>query len=618
MLKEKHPKSDLVKVSRLFSIVLLATLGVVFSRLAFSAEISKAPPNISSFRVAPIRFSIDTGGFVNYLMLRSTYGNSRVTNQAVTVSIFSNLQARSYIWQPWFSTIQGGLGLTLSNSHSNSSASNSNKSTGISTRGNASIKLIPKSRFPFEASINTNIQRQRSGFSSTDTINQFTMITLSQRFEARDGRLRGGVSLTRDIASEQHFSPNTSDTFALDFIHVPLLPHNVTATANIQRRIQPRFNSRSLANSFRLNYSARPTQYIAINSLLSVSSNNSRQVDKLSAGSAKQISLLGNWNSATNQALNLSASARAFTLSNTGGVKSTTIREGTNLNLNGRYAISKAVRATGSINVSDTNVDGQTIFTNVSLASNKGFSDITDISGFVYRRFVGANLSNQNQISSSAPEQSRNALSLGATAGHSLTKQKALFDGRLVANINQTISKSISTQSTSKNPLPLLTHGSIGWNFSGITTRTEATVRLTASDTRDIGNDNTTPTTQIYSLLATRNESLPHFQTLNGNIELQAVNRSTSMAMPGNRSVGTRAMVNYTNGRPFNIKNSTFISTLKISHNQQFATLSENTIGWDNNFTYILGALEIKMRFNAEKINGSTITTLLFNARRSF
>ncbi|NOU01788.1 MAG: hypothetical protein HOO95_09495 [Gallionella sp.] len=618
MLKEKYPKSNLVKVSRLFGIVLLASLGFVSYRSAFSAEMSKSPANISPFRVAPIRLSIDTGGFVNYLMLRSTYANTSQINQTATLSIFSNLQARSYIWQPWFSTIQGGLGLTISNSHSNSSASSSSKSTGISTRGSASIKLIPKSRFPFEASINTNIARQRSGFSSSDTITQFTMITLSQRFAARDGRLRGGFSLTRDIAREQQFSPSTNDVFALEFAHVPFLPHTVTASATVQRRLQPRFNSRTVANDFKLNYSARPTQYTAINSLINASSNNSRQADKVSEGSAKQLSVLGNWSSSTNQALSLSASARAFTLSSTGAVKSTTILNGTNLNLNGRYVISQTVRATGSINVSDTNIAGQTIFTNVSLASNKGFSDITDMSGFVYKRFIGANLSNQNQINSSAPEQSRNALSLGATAGHSLTKQKALFDGRLVANINQTISKSISTQSTNKNPLPLLTHGSIGWNFSGIKTRTEATARLTASDTRDIGNDHTTPTTQIYGLLIKRTDTLPHFQTLNGSIDLQAVNRSASITMSGSSSVSSRAMINYTNGRPFNIRNSTFTSSFKMSRNQQFTTVSENTFGWDNNFIYILGALELKLRFNAEKFSGNTITTLQFNARRPF
>lgn len=618
MLNKKHLKSDLGSAGRFFNIVLLASLGFNFFHPAFSAEVSSPSPSTSSFRVAPIRLSIDTGGFVSYMMLRSTFSNTTQTSQTATVSVYSNAQARSYIWQPWFSTIQGGLGLGINNSHSTSSASSSNKSVGLTTRGNASIKLIPKSRFPFEASISSSVARQRSGFNSNDTVNQFTKISLSQLFSARNGLMRGGISITRDIASERKFTPNTNDVFALDFLHVPFLPHTITVAATVQRRFQPRSNSRSLINNFKLNYSAKPTQYIALNSLINLSNNSSRQSGNVNSGSAKQLSILGNWSSPTNTALNISASARAFTLSSSGTTGITTIRDGTNLNLSSRYGISRAVRAAGSINVSDSNLGGQTINTNVSLTSTKGFSDITDISGFIYKRFVGASLSNQNQIASNAPEQSRNALSLGANAGHSLTKQQAFFDGRLITNANQSISRSISTQSTIRNTLPLASNGSVWWTFSGTKTRTQATVRLTASDTRDLSNDKILPTTQIYGLLFTRSEALPRSQTLNGNFDLQAVRRSSTLTMPGSSSVGARAMINYANARTFNVRNLAFSSSLKLNRNQQFSSLTENTTSWDNNFIYILGALELKLRYNVEQTGGNTLSTLQFFARRSF
>jgi hypothetical protein len=69
-----------------------------------------------------------------------------------------NATANTFIWQPWFARVSGGLGLGF-----NTSSTMTGKSSGNIVTGNAIFSLLPSSRFPFEARFSRSDSRKRAG-----------------------------------------------------------------------------------------------------------------------------------------------------------------------------------------------------------------------------------------------------------------------------------------------------------------------------------------------------------------------------------------------------------------------------------------------------------------------
>jgi len=105
------------------------------------------------WRVAPWRW----GGTLalDYRALRMEDGQS---NQQLL--LMSNVDFISYVWQPWFIQLRGGLGLVASRASANAQ-SGIDGNTSSSWTGRAGISVFPASRFPFE--LRADVSDSRSG-----------------------------------------------------------------------------------------------------------------------------------------------------------------------------------------------------------------------------------------------------------------------------------------------------------------------------------------------------------------------------------------------------------------------------------------------------------------------
>lgn len=617
MLKKKRLKKNTGERRQISNVALLACLLLGFTHAVHSAEIAGSPADGGHLRIAPIRFSSQSGGYVQYLWQRTAYNNIASTSQSISFSVYTGIQAYSYIWQPWFSQVSAGLSLGLGNSHSNSSASSSNKSSTIGLGSNASIKLLPKSRFPFEAKISRSRNLQRNGLNSNTSTDQFTIISLIQRFEPRSGVIAGGLTFNHDVSENFISAPSKSDSLSLDFIHTPALLHSISVRGSVRRNYRPAFNYRSLTDSFSLKHSFRPNQFFSTNSILDLNKSSYKQ-DKIANDlSSKQFNSVGSWRS-TNDALNLTGSARFYSIGSSSNGKPSPQSSGTNLYFSTYYAFSQGVRATGSINVNDDIASGQSVSSNVSLTSTKSFTDITNISGWVYKRYISGSLSSQNRTVSNSSQFSSTSQNLGLSGGHSLTKGTFLFGGPLIANTNQSLGFSVSTDSSAAPNLPLGTNASLSWSLKGQNSLTQTETRLSISDSRNLGSNHSLGTTQLYNLQALRTQGLARHQSLNGNLTVQRTFRGSSLTSPSSSSFSTRASVNYIHSRVFNVPNLVFLSSFKIDHSNQARNFSNRSISWENNLDYFIGSLELKFRTSLEKIDNNNRYFMLFSAKRSF
>jgi hypothetical protein len=338
-----------------------------------------------------------------------------------------------------------------------------------------------------------------------------------------------------------------------------------------------------------------------------------RQTNTVNSLYSQQFNTMGSWRP-QNSTLTLTGGARLYNFDSSNSIANA--KNGTNMYLSAYYILSKGMRASGSINVSD-NSGVQSITTNASLTSVKSFTDITNIAGFVYKRYISGSLSNQNRSSSGASQSSSNSQNLALSAGHSLTHQTLLFGSGLTSNANQVISSGVSSNGSTAPIVHLSTNGSVSWTHLELAERNRSSVRLSAGDSRNL-NSNSNGPVQLFNVQASREEGLARNQSLMGNLTLQLTRQAASANSISSQSTSASAAVNYKHTRAFKVPHLIFLSALRINKSTIFNGQTEKTTFWENNFNYMIGKLEMRLDTRISRINNVNRSTLTFLMKRSF
>lgn len=616
MFREKRLKNDTIGTSQISNAALVAWLVFGFSCSALSAEEVSAPAQRTSLRLAPIRFGVSSGGNINYRLHheRASYGNS--TDQSAGLMVYSTIRARSFIWQPWFAQLNGGLGLELSNSRTSATKSDSSKSTSIAILGDGSLDLIPQSRFPFQASFYKKNSQQKNGLNENNAKGQSAGLSLTQSYRSRNSKFAGEMVYNYSTSQFSHTNLNKKNNFSLGFSHRPFESHNIRMDANITRDNRPLIDYRSLISTLNSSYAYKPSYTYSMSSSLNLFKTIYHQSNNSSSSSSQQFNTVSSWRP-NNSTLTLTGSARLYKFQSMNNNTTAQPSIITSLYLGASYALSQGIRASGSINVSDSS-GAQTLITNASLTSTKSFTDITNIAGFIYKRFISGSLSTRNRSTSGISQSSSTSQSLGLSAGHSLTNNTRLYDGSLISNVNQIISSSINS-SASSPPIPhLLTNGSMVWARAGQKDRSLTTARLTASDSRDLSSNSNKAPMQIFNLQAGRNEALARNQSLYGTLTLQLTRQGASPTSQSSRTSSSSANLNYKHMRAFNVPRLLFFSIIRADHNILMNDQTENILSWENNLLYTIGRTDLALNVLFSEINNNKRSSLTFKANRTF
>jgi hypothetical protein len=614
MLKQKRLKKRSVGISQISAFAIFLLLG--YSQVAVSAEAS-AQVERTSLKLAPIRLAVSSGGRLTYALRRQAFLDRKTSDQSLGLLVFYGVQAQSFIWQPWFARVNGGLNLNVNNNVSNATGYSTNKSTGLDLLSNISLRLVPGSRFPFSASISKSNGRQRSGLTANDSTSHSTTLTLTQGYSSLNKFTRASANLNHTTGGNSTAKISKKDLFFLNIDHRPSTLQTLFVEGETVRDLRPLDNFRSLTSRLNSSHSYKPNNTLSVNSIFSIINTSYKQDSSTSNASSQQFNSLGNWR-LNNSALTITGGVRLINSSENINNGTNKKNSANNLFLASNYIFSKGIRASGSINIHDE-LGVQTASTNFSLTSTKAFSDITNISGFVYKRFLSGSLSNNNSTSSGSSQKSNNSQSLGISAGHSLTNNTRLFDNNLISNINQVISSSISSTAVQASTPQLATTGSMSWARAAKLDRSTSRLRVTASDSRPLGNNNGNTvgakqgSIDTFNLQGSRNEGLTRNQSLLGNVTLQKVYQSASNTTNTNAS----AAINYSHTRLFNISSLIFVSTLQVNNNLSNSQ-NEQSFLWENNFAYHIGKLDFKLDTRISRIGKSNQTSLLFFTTRSF
>ncbi len=213
-----------------------------------------------------------------------------------------------------------------------------------------------------------------------------------------------------------------------------------------------------------------------------------------------------------------------------------------------------------------------------------------------------------------ATTQQINTLSL--FLGHTLSKTDKFGDGILSKRLNQTLTTTES--STAPNTTRLVTNGSLNWRQSQGKVLT--IFSLGATDYRTlVGILNNY---QMINLQASSSEQVSNFESLMGNLTVQATHKEIAGLVTAD-TITPNAMMTYSNNRAFHVRRLTFVSLVRIadtniSRTQTLGYTDTPTRSWENDFTYNIGRTSVNLTTRVAVISNSSTSSIILSLSRAF
>lgn len=542
-----------------------------------------------TFFIAQLYSPISTGAPVRLSgSLTSTYGERIYDGRDSRSSSWLNLaqvNASSYIWQPWFALISGSLAFSTNEQKDSGSASTQNESMN----GQLQFNLFPSSRFPFTFYASRNQNEFKDQLLNNVVTNNVTGI--KQQYMSRGGSQSYSAKIehaTRDDKDNVRF---VDDTIA--FTGRFLFDENELSTSlDYDQQDSPLLND-TKNYTFTSRHSYSGIENLTVENLAASTQSESDFTNNESKTNANQLSSFITWKPLNRSDIHLTGNLLFSELSQTNIDKSASItidpvkrNDQTLVNLTQGliFTYNENVSFNQSTNISKSGTGEDSATTISESGSVTITSDSIDSDIGAYSWNISANLSHTR-------DDIQSATSLGNQVGHSLSKD---FDVspeiKLSSSLNQSVSYSTNSLGGDTNTL---SH-SLNVNFHKNIPRHNFNIRMTASDSRNNTNGGTVY--QLINLQTGDDYRYGRNTTVNGNVTLQKswINTDNESSTQQNLN----GQLSLTKQRFWNIPSLYFNSMLIFSIQKSSSiedlvadSESSNDNSWENKLVYRIGLL---------------------------
>lgn len=520
--------------------------------------------------------------------------------------VSTQLSAATFLWQPWFAQVTGGLGLVTSSVESGESQ------RGNTLTGNGRLQLLPLSRFPFEAWFDRNDSRTDSRGEAVLFGSQYvsTRWGLTQRYSPPAGDMHY-------LASYEHAGRTQAlggeDSF--DALQMDLTGQRDAHSYQVNGRMTRNESSDGLLdNDFKGvvgRHAWRPDERLSVETLANLSWTGGEVAGAPLDSRFMQLNSFAVWR--PDEQWLVSGGAHLFDLlTDTGG----TSAQAGSLAFNGgaTYQWTRHTRFNGTVSLSRNTTDAGD-----SLASsqNLGLShqpDPVPLGGYTYQWFTSAGVGNRT-----GPDASRH---LNAQVAHSLDRSFELSPGTAFSlGFQQNLSGDADTRAShvtrlSHNASATWSRGQEGGN---------AYVRLSVGDSRNLGG--TREVFQLLNLQASLSRASGGRASWNGNLTLQATRQVTQDVPDGGFDLSGSGDLTYMNTRFFGINRLRFTSQFKVNDTRfsdrnsgQLEPVSRNreSQSWDNRLEYAIGRTTLSAGLRYARVEGEARYLLMLKLTRYF
>lgn len=549
--------------------------------------------------IPPIRL----GGVVSYNINRNSAAGQNSTQSGLTTTL--NAGTSTYIWQPWFATLNANLGFTHSTNKSSGAEASSNAKNVIVT-GGGQLNVLQQSRFPFEAHFQLNDSRVTAD-QQVGTTFASERFGFTQRHYRTDGDASFGWD--RNIQHSVENGRDQQDTLQLR-ITSKIDEHNLLFTGDRSNSVHDLTGEKAAVTSLALQHGYVPSPAVSIQNFVNVSQSDYRLVSGRNDSRLMQLSSNVFWRPES-QPMTVNGGVRVFALEtdSTGFVVvGNPIGNKTmnaNANLGVSYEFNRFTRLNGSVNVNQGENNGVKSNSSSQMAGVSYVPDALELGSFRYNWSTSANASNQTSVT-----ESQRQLTLQFSQG--LSRSIRLAGGSSVGmDVSQGVSLIAGQKTTSADPpaTKQISHsGSLSWDLSQ---ETGAPVfRLSASDSRSL--DGRKDFYQMINFQASSNLPTGPNSSWNGNLTIQSTRQGRDpLSAPAVTSVNEAATrdfvtnssgsLTYQNQRMFGVRRLRFTSDLRLNGQSLLpifgSSQSQELAAWENRLEYAIGRTQLRLNF---------------------
>jgi len=531
------------------------------------------------------------------------------------------LNTAGYIYQPWLATLEGGLGMYLKRADTTSG-----DSTSDNFIGNATLRLFPQSRFPFEAFAEKADSRTDTDL--TGLVIDRTRYGINQSYISKGGASMNvgyehsdSTNITTDTASGDHLREDVSDLYKARF-NKAFGAHSIAFDANANRvdiTNTVDFNDSVFST---LRHAYRPSPSFSSEDMLTYNQNDiSTETSKFEA-EVIQFNSFGFWRPHTKRPLRINGTIRTLmreneTLAATNEAQTATGTLGATYEWSPRWVFN----ADGGITGAET--DNESTTTHFQ-GINAIFTSAT------YNPFnLDASWFGQMDARNTNQEDDR-LQEAGAQIGYNLDKN-IFTENRHAYSFGLSQSINSLADSDDFSSMTLFTTAALSWNRRG--TRSNGMARFTMSDNRTEASgpdsENVEGEFQLINLQASVDTRISSTSSFRANATLQ-VSRNERPEIAGIIDAGngdwiptSTVDVTYYKLGLFQVPHLSFYSTFRSVKNS-FAPLVGEPTGrvqrddnqWENRLEYTVGRLQLRVISRLSDIQGNKQNYFLFQARR--
>ncbi len=526
-------------------------------------------------------------------------GDASVARHLVAV----NLNASTYVWQPWFVQLNGGLGVALNYSDARTGAT-----TGTIASGHSKLLVLPQSRFPlslhFERS-DSQLSGELVGIKYTDT-----RYGLVQRYRTP----AGGTTLLAGYDHDTYNTANDGEDVS-NFARLEMTHHFKDQELKISSRRQKTEHRVSgetyMQDTVIARHSYHPTGTFNAESLASVIDTADDARFMQSTVRYVQLSSYAFWNP-SDKPVTITGGARYFALSTDGGVTANPMNS-INANAGINYNLTRYTRLTGTATATRVSTAGHQMLVTTQTAGIAYQPAYIYFDRFQYSWNVSGSMKNHSGSEDAGKR-------LDGQLGHALQRSFPTGPGAvLTASVSQSVS--LHFDSAVGVPQRISNSGMLAWQSTRGGHNTS--LRLMVSDSRTFaGGSAGGEIFQLANFQLSSSSRLSMNSGLTGNLTIQAV-RQVARGVPDTGiHASSSGNLMYRHNQAFGVPRLRFTSDLKLNANVATPLPWVENEGqrsmWENRLDYMVGRLDMRLCVRLSKIEKTYRTSILFQIRRGF
>ena len=597
-----------------------------------TASASSAEPLAGSgirWQLAPWR----VGGTLSLDLSSQRLGAGGRSSQS---ALFGDINVASYVWQPWFIQLRGGLGLLLSSAHSGQQDNPSNDVRSTALTANVALAVFPASRFPFE--LRADMSDSRTLGDALGAAYRSQRVSLSQGWRPARGNdnLQLNLDFSRLIAADggadtlTHFTATGTRQ---------LTEHYIELGASFSRNDSSDGESQSRLAALTARHNYHPVPDLNVDTLATYNDARLRGAAGTEFGSdVRQLSTLvswrprdGQWLHAPDAPLQVTGTARwvdAGSSGSSGGSDgAVSSAQAFNATLGVTKDLSRTWRLAGAVSLGQVRVGASPAI--VSTSANAAATWVPTALRLADWQYgptaaVSASLSRSSQVDGRH--------SAGLQLAHSLARSFVFGAGHTLA-LSASQSAGAHYESGRDEVAKVLSHSAgLSWQALG-DGASQTFASLTLSDSRSSAKDS--GSFQLVNLQLTRRTQLSRSASWSANMTLQS---TRSESTPGEALTGQQrsdpsgwqqfhsASLSYENQRVFGVPRLRFTALL-AANSQQLERRSAGDIdaplerisrSLEGRLDYAIGRLEARLIARQANLDGKSVSAVFARLQRRF